>query len=115
MLTENSGHPYSFLNFLSVSMGPKRKMVLLTIRDSSFVPIPTERHTLLEHHVVKDPFWKRALNDTVEAEPAFEYIGSESIGSGMPLSRQVYKTLFDDSDGFLFSPRSILRLRVERE
>lgn len=45
----------------------------------------------------QDLFWKKALNDPVEAWPTFEYLGSESTRSGIALSREVHRTLFGDN------------------
>lgn len=67
--------------------------------------------------MLKDSFWKRALNNPLDAGPVFEFLGFESTGSGPPLSNQVYRTLFrdnDDNEGCVIGPRSILRMQVKR-
>lgn len=68
--------------------------------------------------MVKDSFWKKALNNLVEAGPTLEFPSSESTRSGTPLNHQVYRILFKDQDDWqcsIIGPRSILRMRVERE
>lgn len=57
------------------------------------------------------------MNDIVEAGPAFELVDSESTGSETPLSHHVCKMFTDkgDDEGSIIGPRSILRMRVERE
>lgn len=67
--------------------------------------------------MVKGSFWKKALNNPVEAGLAFKFVGFESTGSNTPLNHHVYRTLFrdnDDGDGSVIGPRSILRMRVEK-
>lgn len=58
------------------------------------------------------------MNDSVEAGPAFKYLSSGSTRSGLSLDLLVYRTLLCDNDegeGPATDPRSILRMRLERE
>lgn len=58
------------------------------------------------------------MDDTVEAGPSFEFVDFKSIGRAIPLFHPIYKTSFRDNDdgkGSIIGPRSILRIRVERE
>lgn len=97
-------------------MAPKKNMALLTISSSNTVLVPTPRHTLLEHLVVKNSFWVKALNEPVEANFVFEYRSSYSSGSGTLDSNP--PELFRDNnngEGLVIPPRSFLKMRVERE
>lgn len=99
-------------------MPSKKKIALLMIQGSNSIEIPTERYTWLEHPVVEDSSWKQCLNDPVKKGPAFEFVGSESTGNGIPLSHDVYRTMFRDNsygEGSVIALRSILRMRVGRE
>lgn len=99
-------------------MAPKRKMALFTLPSSTSVPVSIPMHTLPEHPIVKDSFWEKALNDPIEAGPAFEYLTSGFIRSGLPLDCQIYRTLFQDNDdceGPMISPTSIPKMRIKRE
>lgn len=78
-------------SYLFLLMAPKKKMALLTIPGSKSVPIPTKTQTWTEHPVIKDSFLKRALNDSIEAGPALEFVGCVSTGSVAPLSYHVYR------------------------
>lgn len=79
-------------------MASNWKMALLVLMGSNIVPVPTERHTWRKHPIFKDSFWKRAMNDTVEAGSPFEFMDLESTRSGTPPSHHVCKTLFRDND-----------------
>lgn len=93
-------------------------MALLVLPGSKAVPVPTERHTWLQHPTAKGSFKKRAMSDIVEARPRFEFVDCKSIGSGTQLSHHVYKVLLRDNDdggGSIISPRSSLRMWIDRE
>lgn len=110
-------HP-SVSFFFSRTRGTQEEDALLTIPGSDAAPVVTPRHTWLEHPVLKDSFWYKALNELVEANSAFEYRISDSSGSGTLLGRQVYRTLFGDNgdeEGSVIPLWFVLRMRVERE
>lgn len=72
-----------FLSFLSIYVnGSQEEMASLMILGSNSISILTERHTYLEHLVVKDSIWKRALNDTREAGPALVLWALNPMGAG---------------------------------
>lgn len=103
-------------SLFTIVIAPKKKMALLTIPGSNIVPVPTPRH-MAEAPVVKDSFWGKALNETVEANFVLEY-RTVSSNSRTSLHHQVSRTLFrnnDDGEGFVISPRSVLRRRSGEE
>lgn len=62
-------------------MAPKKRMELLVLLGSNVVPIPNERHTWPTHPIAKGSFWKRVMNDIVEAGSPFEFVDSKSPGA----------------------------------
>lgn len=68
--------------------------------------------------MLKDSFWKKALNDPVEAGLTFKFLSSEPTRSSTLLSHYVYKTLFkdyDDDEGSVIGLRLILEMQIETE
>lgn len=76
--------------------------------------MPPERHAWALHPVVKDDtFWDNVAKGFTEAGTPFEDRSSNSS-----VETDGYQTLYPDNNegkGVVISPRSILRMRVEKE
>lgn len=107
-----------FRNFFLFLNGSQERSTILTVHSSNAIPVPIERHTWSAHPIVKDYFWDRVPKDLVEAGYPFKYKSADSFTSGVPLNNQSFQTLLHDSEngeGELIPPKSVLRMRIERE
>lgn len=75
----------------------------------------TKRHTWFLHPIAKDYFWDKASKDPIEVGSLFEYMSLDSSMSGASQTFQILFADHNDCEGTIVPPRSVLKMRVEKE
>lgn len=91
-------------------MAPKKQWAVITNPGTNDIPMPPPEISWPRHPVAQDHFWENVRKAPIEAEVPAE--SSSSAGGA-----QSFQTLFRDNNeghGVTISPRSVVRMRVER-